>query len=336
MKKLICVLLVLAAAFAALYTADHIRMAQNKPVIFSTWGKQYVPPEQTPPATDADHAASDAEDVVRYEHSGYILSLPAEYEDCITVNPAGRTEQRDHAVFEVFYRSAYAWGQEQGYDFGHLFSILRLPQAAYEQYLTGGHRTNTYAFARDAQYYYVMTVPTDQQVFTAEDEEHYQTVSERCRMAAIESLLSQDGCTAYSDDVFWDSTETYPGAHIYYRYYPYRAYADTAADGERDLYYTLMLSQPVRVGVGGIWCVERVYDAAEYGWLYAVFPGDGETTAAEIYEEIQTACDSGDSRELCDPLQAALAFVQSYYGHTRATADSFEEVQSPPEGNYRF
>lgn len=47
MKKavvIICVVLVaFFCIFSSLYVVDHIRMQNNESVIFSTWGKQYVP-----------------------------------------------------------------------------------------------------------------------------------------------------------------------------------------------------------------------------------------------------------------------------------------------------
>ena len=36
---------ILLLIFGGLYAIDHHRMSNNEPVLFSTWGKQYVPPE---------------------------------------------------------------------------------------------------------------------------------------------------------------------------------------------------------------------------------------------------------------------------------------------------
>lgn len=49
MKKSIAViviaLIVLFCVLASLYVIDYIKMKNNEPVFFSTWGNDYVPPE---------------------------------------------------------------------------------------------------------------------------------------------------------------------------------------------------------------------------------------------------------------------------------------------------
>ena len=48
MKKKICIgiliICLLGIIVFGMYVTDRIRMKNNKPVIFSTWGYQYVPP----------------------------------------------------------------------------------------------------------------------------------------------------------------------------------------------------------------------------------------------------------------------------------------------------
>ena len=39
-----CFVFIIATVFGTLYAVDHQRMKKNEPVVFSTWGKQYVPP----------------------------------------------------------------------------------------------------------------------------------------------------------------------------------------------------------------------------------------------------------------------------------------------------
>lgn len=43
---ILCLVLIIAVVFGALYTIDHKRMENNEPVLFSAWGKQYAPPEE--------------------------------------------------------------------------------------------------------------------------------------------------------------------------------------------------------------------------------------------------------------------------------------------------
>ena len=40
-----CFVFIIGVVFGTLYVIDHYRMDNNEPVVFSTWGKQYVPPE---------------------------------------------------------------------------------------------------------------------------------------------------------------------------------------------------------------------------------------------------------------------------------------------------
>ena len=44
----------------------------------------------------------------------------------------------------------------------------------------------------------------------------------------------------------------------------------------------------------------------------------------------------GEEQELLNPASVALLFIHSYYGHTKATLDSLEKVQTPPNGDFRF
>ena len=52
MKKKICIVILIicliAIIISGMYVTDRIRMKNNKPVIFSTWGYQYVPPIDLP------------------------------------------------------------------------------------------------------------------------------------------------------------------------------------------------------------------------------------------------------------------------------------------------
>ena len=43
---IICVVSLIGALFGALCIIDHCRMAEDKPVVFSTWGKKYAPKEE--------------------------------------------------------------------------------------------------------------------------------------------------------------------------------------------------------------------------------------------------------------------------------------------------
>ena len=46
---MLCFIFIIGVVFGTLYAVDHQRMKNNEPVVFSTWGKQYVPPENDYP-----------------------------------------------------------------------------------------------------------------------------------------------------------------------------------------------------------------------------------------------------------------------------------------------
>ncbi len=43
---ILCFVLILVVVFGTLYVIDHKRMENNEPVLFSTWGAKYAPPEE--------------------------------------------------------------------------------------------------------------------------------------------------------------------------------------------------------------------------------------------------------------------------------------------------
>ena len=63
MKKKICVsmviVLILIVSFIVMYAIDMNRMKNNKPVVFCTWGYQYVPP-----ISDEERLQEDLKDIV--------------------------------------------------------------------------------------------------------------------------------------------------------------------------------------------------------------------------------------------------------------------------------
>ncbi len=103
--------------------------------------------------------------------------------------------------------------------------------------------------------------------------------------------------------------ETYQGDHYNVSF--------KLSDGREAI---LILSQPVRKGSGGIWCVERWYDS--YGNMYLVTP-DLKGEAYKYYLELQAECDSGHRPGLLDPRQAALEYITGTMGQ-HATFDSIK------------
>jgi len=104
---------------------------------------------------------------------------------------------------------------------------------------------------------------------------------------------------------------TYPGSHALYVF--------ELNDGTK---WTVMLSQPVRQGASGIWCVERMID--EQGNVYAVMTlwntEVSDTAAAEYYAEQQKKADEGVG--LGEGLYEGAFFL-----HAEATALRYLELE---------
>lgn len=89
--------------------------------------------------------------------------------------------------------------------------------------------------------------------------------------------------------------ETYKSDHIIVRF--------PLSTGET---CQLLLSQPIKKGGKGIWCVERWMDGN--GMVYYDIPiTDGR--AVEYYDELQKECDEGSKPNLLDPIQVALEHI---------------------------
>lgn len=53
---ILCFVFIIVAAFGTLCIIDHHRMDNNEPVLFSTWGKQYVPPVNDYPLENGENS----------------------------------------------------------------------------------------------------------------------------------------------------------------------------------------------------------------------------------------------------------------------------------------
>lgn len=211
------------------------------------------------------------------------------------------------------------WGDSDG--IGFLFGISALDQAALERHLcSDGSGVNI--FAKGADRYYAKTYPTDVQFYRSQgtidtESEDWKQWETLCALSSqvCDDFITRNGLMPYGESEFWDGEFTYDGNHAYVNYYPYFTF-----DGDRRIWDTLVLSQPVRQGEGGIWCVERYYDTN--GNIYPWFPDSG-MAAADYYAEIQAACDAGQQPELLTPLGASKHFVEQEYGHRETQPGSF-------------
>lgn len=103
--------------------------------------------------------------------------------------------------------------------------------------------------------------------------------------------------------------ETYPGNHIIVdvSLHQQKGYSD----------YRLLLSQPVKQGDSGIWCVERWSD--ELGHLYYNYVSGAEEDV--YYAEQQAQCDEGHKVGLLNPKDVAMTFLRDELGLWSVTTD---------------
>ena len=132
----------------------------------------------------------------------------------------------------------------------------------------------------------------------------------------VRALLEQEGML---------EQETYPGAHAMATF--------TMTDGQKA---QMLLSQPVRQGAGGIWCVERWMDST--GNLYYEGPQVNET-ALSYYTSLQEVCDEGHRVGLLSPEDVARTFLADWWGD-HVTLDhletdvTLEQFFTPPVSTY--
>ena len=222
------------------------------------------------------------------------------------------TQDQSQYFNEGLLASFYYQPDYDGQGMGWICDIVRLTPVEFEQefvpyWFSGG----VTCLGRDEDYYYVYAFPTDVRFDPAHAEE-----AQSARQALdgwLDELLStQSGLTPLEEDPVYQGLMGecfWPGRHINVQFYPY--YGLSGYGEMEDTVYTLVLSQPVRQGEGGIWCVDRWYDGN--GNAYYAIP-QLEVTMAEHYAALQEACDRGDRPDLLSPREVALAFEEEDSG----------------------
>jgi beta-lactamase regulating signal transducer with metallopeptidase domain len=289
--------------------------------------------------TGAQDGSRPDADQTLYDRAGFTVAIPDKYTDRLYI-PDSFSESELIKVYEKqsYEESRADWGEDSCG--GFLFGILRYTQAQYEGYLFGDNSGLSF-FAKDDTGYYGHSYATDVQfyrsdtdLYTADMFAPWNELSDAVD-GILDDFVSRNNLTPYSDSEFWSREFTYDSDHVYRIYYPYYAYQETAAAqgfSWEDVSYKLVLSQPAAQGEAGIWCVERWYDSD--GTVHCYFPScDGRTdlAAADYYAQLQSECDSGHRPKLLDPVQVAMEFAVSYFGHA-PVSESFEAAVSSETG----
>lgn len=268
-------------------------------------GQQSAPVEESP---DAPEIREPTEPV---DPRTLEWSIPEEYLDLLIVDTEpGDADEHWVSLLTVHEKASVEaaeaeWGDGAGT--GFLFGLCALDQIAFEQFLQYD-MAGTFVFAKGGGWYYAKTFATDVQYYRAGREldtksEDWATWTELNALGetVCQDFLTRNGLEAFTALDLQTASFTWEGEHAYAQYYEYYG-----VDGSRDEFCTLLLSQPVKQGEGGIWCVDRTYDL--YGYQYLNF-GPEDVAAADYYEALQAECDAGLHPELLTPLGAARAYV---------------------------
>ena len=300
-----------------------------------TPGPEASAPAETQSPDPAPTVAPDAlfTDAALYDLGGGLtLAIPTDIvEDTMVLFDEDLGDGSEPVFPRVYHRSSYEAAIE---DFdapmGFLFSFFRYDQIGYEQnYLAVHGGTGQTIFARDGAWHYGMAYPTDVQFFTADGDQDTDSADYRrweyvlSRIPDIQAdFIVRNGLTPYDGGAELDRPFLWEGEH---RYVEVRS-ADYVVS------LTLLLSQPVTQGSGGIWCVEGSFDNNYGGWGREL-PYGIEVTAAEYYADLQAQVDQGHRPGLLDPVQAAMEWYQEKYDAENLDGLTFTLMEGEPAGD---
>ncbi len=288
---------------------------------------------ETPPA--AQPSAEDAD--VLYRVGGLDVRIPVEYKDLLIVETEleAWSEHWEPLLSLTERASAEAYerdepGQENG--MGWLCSITRLDRIGFEDWISGDE-TGTAIFAKDANdCYYVISQPTDVRFYRSgsgsndpAEMEQWIKLNEWAQELSND-IVTINRLTPYDASDLLEADYTYSGEHVDLGYrFP----------GQPMDLVVLSLSQPVKQGEGGIWCVERtreVYSDYNFTHTSLVFPAalGFDETAKDYYARLQAEADAGQNTALLTPEGAVLDYAKRVpwlFGEDVSASD-FEIVEA--------
>ena len=220
---------------------------------------------------------------------------------------------------------ARADGLEDPKSWGWLFSLIRCDRKTFERQQMELHSYNWFAWDGEGTYYARMG-PTDVRLYRGPEGAYTQedwAMWEACAAVGGEALLTdfteRNGLIPVSGELYAE-IELYQGPHRYYLW--------SGEHGEGEL---LILSQPVRTGPEGIWCVERFCQGP---WMERWFPDHGELTALEFYRTVQEQRDRGQATGYDTP-EAAIASFYAEAGNRVTAAHDPSELTELAETDRR-
>ncbi len=295
-----------------------------------------TPPEPVPPPSAPAPQAPKDDGAKIYAVDGLEVPVPAEYADLIVADTELEAWDKH---WEPLISFAEKESVEQGkrahpdedWGDGALCTLVRLDRIGFEKWISEDG-TGTDLFARDdADNYYLVAHPTDVRLFRESGEYDDETIKAWTALnewagTLPEAVIARNGLTAYDAGDLFGADYTYAGEHV-----------ELACrfPGEAMDCAILSLSQPVKQGEEGVWCVERVrfvYSAYDWTDTQLVFPAalGVDRTAADYYAQLQKACDAGEHPELLTPRGAALDYARrvAWIFGEDVSASDFELVEA--------
>ena len=274
--------------------------------------------------------------VTVYTVDGLEIPVPKEYDALITTDTDLEAWSEHWRPLVSFAETASIEAGQRvhpGEDWGdgELCTLMRLDRIGFEEWVSGDS-VGAHLFARDgADAYYLMARPTDVRLLREDDDyddadmEQWTALGEWADTLE-DDVIERNGLTAYDASDLFNADFTYGGEHV-----------DLGCrfPGEPMDLVILSLSQPVKQGEGGLWCVERVrFVYSEYDWTdtHLVFPAalGIDQTAADYFAQLQAECDAGEHAELLTPRGAALDYARRapwIFGEDVSASD-FEMIES--------
>lgn len=299
-----------------------------------------APAQSVAPAAPAIPAAPETprpdDDVTIYNVGGIKVPVPKKYDALLTANTELEAWSEHWQPLISFAETASVEAGQRahpGEDWGdgELCTLMCLDRIGFEEWASGDD-TGTSLFARDGEdAYYLMAHPTDVRLCRDENQYDDATIAQWTELnewagTLAEEIIARNGLTAYGSSDIFGEDYIYGGEHVEFAY--------RLPSEALDL-IVLSLSQPVKQGEGGFWCVERVRNIySEYGWTstHLVFPAalGIDETAESYYARIQAECDKGEHPELLTPRGAALDYAKrvTWLFGEDVSASDFEELDA--------
>lgn len=259
-------------------------------------------------------------DPVLYDLSnGLIAALPADLTEDLLVE----TPEQGEIFLSVYDKRSYEAGGNGGIEgMGWLFSIARYDQVAFEQTL-GQDNSGLSFFARGDGWYYACLTPTDVRFYSEEvDQTHalaiWEKLNRRLPEEALPDFIARNGLEEFTSGDYLEADGTlFGGQHVYISYH--------TSDWSESI--TLLLSQPVKQGERGIWCVEGYFNN-QIGGSIVTIPRDTGMTMADYYARLQEETDRGRHDGLLTPEGAALDWLSDRYDGV--TAGQLTRLEGEP------